>query len=434
MIPQGHQAGERRHEEKDVDVIGVVLIAALVLLIVAISYLTVQGLLRFVRKGRPATDVASYAVGEKSKFPQPRLEVHPAADLADSEKVSERQLHSYGWVDRKGGLVHIPIERAMQLLLDHGLPEVGSGQTRLQLMQARPTTDVQPANPVGSPSARGGTFAMTRLPRCFFRHILIVTLFLGSVVGTEGEIAPVELNRIGYDQHIGQVVSRDLVFRDSENSVTSIGQLRNTKPTLLVLGYYHCPMLCTLINDGLIESLQELRFDVGRDFNVINVSIDPNETASVAAAKKREYLKRYGRPGAAAGWHFLTGDKQTIAQLANETGFRFAYDPATHEYAHPSGFIVLTPEGRISRYFFGVNYEPKELRSAIIAASNGKSGSVITQLILLCYHYNPITGKYGALVLNVLRVLSVATVLLLAAGIVWLCRREPQKDAVGGAG
>jgi len=150
MIPQGHQTGERRHEEKDVDVIGVALVAALVLLILAMSYLTVEGLLHFIRKGRPSFPVASYAVGETSKFPQARLEVHPAADLAESQKVSERELHSYGWIDRKSGGVHIPIERAMQLLLDRGLPEVGSGQTRLQLMQARPTTDVQPANPVGS--------------------------------------------------------------------------------------------------------------------------------------------------------------------------------------------------------------------------------------------------------------------------------------------
>lgn len=152
MIPQGHQSGERRHEEKDADAIGVALVAALVLLILAMSYLTVEGLLHFIRKGRPSVPVASYAVGEMSKFPQPRLEVHPVADLAESQKLSERELHSYGWVDRKGGVVHIPIARAMQLLLDRGLPELGSGQTRLQLMQARPTTDVQPANPVGSPA------------------------------------------------------------------------------------------------------------------------------------------------------------------------------------------------------------------------------------------------------------------------------------------
>jgi protein SCO1/2 len=241
-------------------------------------------------------------------------------------------------------------------------------------------------------------------------------------------LSPDELKRIGYDQHIGQAISPALIFQESNKHNVALGDLFNTKPTLLVLGYYHCPMLCTLINDGLIESLQELRFDVGRDFNVVNVSIDPNETPAVAAAKKVEYLKRYGRPGAAEGWHFLTGNEQAIAQLANEAGFRFQYDPASREYAHPSGFIVLTPSGKISRYFFGVNFDPKELRSAIVAASKSQSGSVIKDLILLCSHYNPITGKYGALVLNVVRGLSVATVLLLGGWIFSMSRRQPSRD------
>jgi protein SCO1 len=257
---------------------------------------------------------------------------------------------------------------------------------------------------------------------------LTIISILALATIAEG-LSPDELKRIGYDQHIGQPISPALLFRESDGRSVALGDLFNTKPTLLVLGYYHCPMLCTLINDGLIESLQELRFNIGRDFNVINVSIDPNETPAVAAAKRVEYLKRYGRPGAAEGWHFLTGNEQTIAQLANEAGFRFQYDPASREYAHPSGFIVLTPSGKISRYFFGVNFDPKELRSAIIAASRSQSGSVIKELILLCNHYNPITGKYGALVLNVVRGLSVVTVLLLAGWIFSMCRREPSTGA-----
>ncbi len=263
---------------------------------------------------------------------------------------------------------------------------------------------------------------------------LLLLLGLLTSSGTAQALTPNELNRLGYDQHIGQTISANHSFEDSNKRSLTLGELRNGKPTLLVLGYYHCPMLCTLINDGLIESLQELRFDVGKDFSVINVSIDPNETPEVAAAKKKEYLKRYSRPGAEGGWHFLTGSQPAIAQLTNEAGFRYAYDSATHEYAHPSGFLVLTPEGKISRYFFGVNYDPKELRSAIIAASNGQSGSVIKQLILLCYHYNPITGKYGAMVLIVLRILSVATVFALGGWIAWLCRRDPKTRSAAPTG
>lgn len=265
----------------------------------------------------------------------------------------------------------------------------------------------------------------------------LALILVGLLVWSESAeaLAPKELSRIGYDQHIGQPLSGNLPFEDSTKRRLTLGALRNSKPTLLVLGYYHCPMLCTLINDGLIESLQELRFDVGKDFNVVNVSIDPRETPEVAAVKKKEYLKRYGRPGADDAWHFLTGSEGAIAQLTNEAGFRYAYDAAAHEYAHPSGFLVLTPDGKISRYFFGVNYDPKELRRALIAASHGEKGSVVQQLILLCYHYNPITGKYGALVLTVLRIFSVVTVLALGGWIVWLCRRNPKHlPAAVGAG
>jgi protein SCO1/2 len=245
---------------------------------------------------------------------------------------------------------------------------------------------------------------------------------MAASTSADTSLSPSDLQRITYDQHLGQRLSPGLMFQESDRKHVALADLFNDKPTLLILGYYHCPMLCTLINDGLIESLQELRFDVGRDFNVIELSIDPNETPEVGAAKKREYLKRYGRAKAENGWHFLTGDDAAIGQLANEVGFRFKYDPATHEYAHPSGFVVLTPDGRISRYFFGVNYDPRELRSAIITAAKGQNGSVIKELILLCCRYSPVTGKYGELVLTVLRVLGVATLVLLAWWIFGLAR------------
>ncbi len=251
------------------------------------------------------------------------------------------------------------------------------------------------------------------------RRILLV---LDLVTSRAVAISPNELKKIGFDQHIGQQISSNLNFRDESGRLVSLGDYFGTKPTLLVLGYYRCPMLCTLINDGLIQSLQELRFDVGKEFNIINVSIDPKEMPAAAAAKKKEYLTRYGRRGAAQGWHFLTGDPGAIAQLANESGFRFVYDPASNEYAHPSGFIVLTPDGKISRYFFGVNFDPREVRTAILAAAKKQEGSVITQLVLLCFHYSPITGKYGGLIMNVMRGAAIATVLCLFAFIFWVGR------------
>ena len=194
------------------------------------------------------------------------------------------------------------------------------------------------------------------------RKLLFITLALVfcSSIQARG-LAEGDMKNIGYDQHIGQQISPGLTFEDSTAGKVALSDLWNKKPTLLVLGYYQCPMLCTLINDGMIGALQELRFDVGRDFNVVNVSIDPDERPKLAADKKKEYLTRYGRAGAARGWHFLTGDQQSITQLANDAGFRYKYDPELRQFAHPSGFIVLTPDGRISRYFFGVNFAPAEL-------------------------------------------------------------------------
>ena len=261
-------------------------------------------------------------------------------------------------------------------------------------------------------------------PRTARRAVPTILALALVLVRQTYALTPNELKQITFDQNIGQQISRDLIFRDSDGTKFQLGPHFERKPMLLVFGYYHCPMLCTLINDGLIEALQELRVDVGNDFDLINVSIDPRETPKLAAWKKTEYLKRYGRPGAENGWHFLTGDETTIAEIAREAGFHFAYDPASGEYAHPSGVIVLTPQGKISRYFLGINIDPRELRQAIVAAARDETGSVIQRLVLLCYHYNPITGKYGSLIILVLRASGLATVLALIAFVVWMVGRD----------
>lgn len=235
-------------------------------------------------------------------------------------------------------------------------------------------------------------------------------------------LSPAELKQINFDQNIGLTISQDLVLRDSDNSAIKLRDCINNKPTLLVLGYYHCPMLCMLINDGLINALQQLRLSVGTDFNVIDLSVDAREGPALAAAKKNQYLKRYGRPNAANGWHFLTGDELAVARVASETGFHFVYDRESNEFAHPSGVVVLTPDGEISRYFLGINIEPRELNSAIVAASSGESGSVINRLVLLCYHYNPITGKYGGIIMSCIRFSGCLTVLAIGCSIFYLGR------------
>ncbi|PYK76297.1 MAG: SCO family protein [Verrucomicrobia bacterium] len=258
-----------------------------------------------------------------------------------------------------------------------------------------------------------------------FKLLLLLELV---IVRQTNALTPNELNQITFEQKIGQQISRDLVFRDSGGARFQFRANSGAKPTLLVLGYFHCPMLCTFINNGLIEAMQELRLDVGRDFNVVDLSVDPRETSELAAKRKAEYVKLYGRRGAALGWHCLTGDETSIQKIASETGFHFAYDPQSNEYAHPSGVIVLTADGTISRYFFGVNFSADELRQAIVAAGKNENGSVIQRLALICYHYSPLTGKYGGLVMSILRASGVATVVAIALWIFASARHRPRTE------
>ncbi|MDB6111507.1 MAG: uncharacterized protein JWR69_3257 [Pedosphaera sp.] len=236
------------------------------------------------------------------------------------------------------------------------------------------------------------------------------------------------LKRIDFDQKLQQQVSTALQFRDETGKTVKLGDYLGKRPAILVLGYYGCPMLCTLVINGLVESLQDVRLNPGKNFEIINLSIDPHEQPALAAAKKKAYLKRYARAGAEQGWHFLTGDEPAIRQLADQVGFRYAYDATVKQYAHPSGLVILTPEGKVSRYFSGVSYSNKEMNEALVAASASKIGSPIQQFFLLCFHYNPITGKYGALVMIMVRTAGVLTLVFLGATIVRLSRREATRQ------
>ena len=250
--------------------------------------------------------------------------------------------------------------------------------------------------------------------------MVLIFSFAGHLFG----LSPGDLSRVTVEQHPGLQLSHDLAFRDENGQQFRFGNATAKQPTVLVPGYYRCPMLCPLINDGLIQALQDLRMSVGRDFQVVDFSIDPGDTPADAARKKSEYLRRYGRAGASEGWHCIVGDQRSIAQLADETGFGYAYDPETKQYAHPSGVIVLTPEGKISRYIFGATFDARELRDALIGARKGESSSTLSKLFLLCYHYNPITGKYGALIMSIVRIAGIVTVLLIMGFVALMVGRD----------
>lgn len=217
------------------------------------------------------------------------------------------------------------------------------------------------------------------------------------------------LAQIRFEQNLNQQIPTALRFRDETGKVVALGDYFGRRPVILVLGYYRCPMLCSLTLNGLIEAMQDIKLEVGRDFDILNVSIDPQESPALAIAKKNVYLKRYGRKDAAAGWHFLTGNEAEIRQLSNVAGFRYLYDPVSREYAHPSGLIILTPEARISHYMFGVTYSPSDLATNLRDAEARRVGSAVQQFFLLCFHYNPISGKYGAWIMSVVRFFGMAT-------------------------
>jgi protein SCO1/2 len=232
---------------------------------------------------------------------------------------------------------------------------------------------------------------------------------------------------IHFEQKLGNQISLDLAFRDEAGRKVLLRNYAGKKPILLNLGYYECPMMCGLVLNGMVESMQDLRWTIGNEFEVVHISIDPRETPALAAGKKRSCMKRYGRDRANDGWHFLTGQKDAIETVSREIGFQYAYDPVSKQYAHPSGFVVLTPDGRISRYFLGMTYSARDLQQAISAASTRTIGSRIQELVLLCFHYRPITSKYGAAIMITVRTMGVMTVVTLTALIVSMSRAKKAK-------
>jgi protein SCO1 len=244
----------------------------------------------------------------------------------------------------------------------------------------------------------------------------------------EVEILPALPANVGFDQHIGRHVPLAATFHDESGKPVTLGDYFGKKPVVLSFAYFTCPMLCGLSMQGLSSSLKGMNLDAGRDFEVLTVSFDPRETPEMARAKKDAALSRYGRPGAAAGWHFLTGDEQAIGDLTRAAGFRYEWDAASKQYAHATGLVVLTPDGQIARYLFGVEYAPRDLRLSLVEASQGKLGSVVDQLLLLCYHYDPKAGRYGAIAIGAMRAGGALTLLGLGVFVIVSTRgqRKPR--------
>ena len=245
-----------------------------------------------------------------------------------------------------------------------------------------------------------------------------------GIMSPPASVRPAYLQNVGIEQHLNAQVPPDLAFVDDTGRAVKLGDYFGKKPLILNLVYYNCTMLCGEALAGLSASMKMIKFDAGKEFEVVTVSFDPRETPDLAAAKKKDYLKRYGRPGAEAGWHFLTGSADSINALTKAVGFQYQYDAAKNQYAHATAIMVLTPQGRISRYFYGVDFPPKDLRLGLVEASTEKIGNPVDQVLLYCYHYDPAVGRYGAVVSNMLKLGGAATILLLGGLLLLLFRLD----------
>ncbi len=254
-----------------------------------------------------------------------------------------------------------------------------------------------------------------------------------SIESPPANVRPPGLKHVGIEQHLNDQIPPDLTFRDETGKSVRLGDYFGKRPMILNLVYYKCPMLCSEVLSGLTSALKPMKFDVGKDFDVLTISFDPRETPQDATASKATWLKRYGHPGAEKGWHFLTGPQPSIDALTQAAGFQYDYSQKTGQFAHATAIMVLTPEGKIAQYYYGVEFSPKDLRLAMVQASNNKIGSLSDQILLYCYHYDPNAGRYSVLILRVLRVAGIVTMVLLG-GFMFLMFRRDVTSAKSGAG
>jgi protein SCO1/2 len=256
------------------------------------------------------------------------------------------------------------------------------------------------------------------------RALLVFLIASAAVPSRAQRMSPPILNQVGIDQRLNDQLPLDVPFRDETGRTVMLREYFRGKPVLLSFAYYTCPMLCPMTLEGIEKVLRVVSLQLGKDFVAVNISINSKETPEVAAAKKADLLKDFTRPGAAENWHFLTGEVDSIQKVAQAAGYRYAYDSNTGQYIHASGIMVVTPEGKMSRYFYGIEFAGRDLQLGLVEASSGKIGSVADQVLLYCFHYDPQTGKYGLVIMNLIRLFGTATVLVLVSAVLICLRRE----------
>ena len=263
-----------------------------------------------------------------------------------------------------------------------------------------------------------------------FRAALLMSLAaIALPAGAQQLARPSILKKVGISQNLGAQIPPDLAFRDETGKPARIGDFFGKKPIVLSLVYFDCPALCTEVLNGELRTMKAIALDLGKDYDAVTVSFEPKDTPALAKAKRDVYIGQYGRPEAVDHWHFLTGEQASIDALTNAVGFQYAYDSSIRQYAHAAAILVLTPDGRIDRYFYGVIYPARDLRLGLIEASQGKIGTLTDHALLYCYQYDPMTGKYGVVVMNVLRAGGGLTVLALGIFVMLMFLRERRRTS-----
>jgi protein SCO1/2 len=260
--------------------------------------------------------------------------------------------------------------------------------------------------------------------------MVMLSLLLTCAGLAEAQQSPAQvIEQVRFDQRINQPLPLQAEFRDESGRTVRLGDYFGPRPVILALVYYECPMLCSLVLNGLLKSLRVVKFTPGQEFEIVVVSFNPSETPQLALQKKLAYVQEYNRPGSEDGWHFLTGEPPAIEALTRATGFSYIYDAATGQYAHASGIMVATPEGKLYRYFYGIEYAPRDVRLALVDAAANKIGTPVDKMLLYCFHYDPQTGKYGVVITRVLRITGSGVALLLF-GYMWVMFRRERRAQV----
>jgi len=253
----------------------------------------------------------------------------------------------------------------------------------------------------------------------------------GGIMAPSANVKPPGLTNVGLEQRLNAQVPADLAFRDETGKPVKLGEYFGKRPLILSLVYFRCPMLCNEVLAGVEGSLKAISFNPGQDFDVLTVSFDPKDTPESATEKKAEMLKHYKRDGAAGGWHFLTGSQESIDALTKAVGFQYQYDNTTDQFAHTTGLMILTPDGKVAQYYYGVNFPPRDVRLGLIQASQGKIGTLADQVLLYCYHYDPKTGKYSAMINRIIQLGGGLTILSIGAVVLVLLRRGSDSELRG---